>query len=432
MRYIICVILAAAHVFTPAFAKPRLNNSELTYQLACLEGGNSSKERVELCKAALEDVRLSDGDRLRLMLSLADAQTWESDYEGALRTYTEALALNPNSAVAYEGLGWVAHNQDQFPEAIEKFRQSIALELSASAQAGLGAALFRQSPDNVEAAVAELEKATLIDPEYDWAWAELGWVYMRSNQVDDAIAAFEEALKLSPNYIFALNNLASVYNTAEQYEQALDTANHLLSLQDNNWALLQRAEALRGLGRNMQALRDASVVIEQEPTWEDGYVSKALALEEMGLGGAAIEVYETLPEDVSRTDYSYYYQAWALQHDGQADAAMAAIEKAIALDLEDFSNWELKSLFLIYGEDYYASLAAARRATELQPRAEWSVLYQAISQAHLGEVEQAMALFDEAHNLNLPDGGTNWFVEHLIGLGLTQEAKDVREISKDR
>ena len=107
MRYIICVILAAAHVFTPASAKPRLNNSELTYQLACLEGGNSSKERVELCKAALEDVRLSDGDRLRLMLSLADAQTWESDYEGAMGTYTDALALNPNSPVAYEGLGWV-------------------------------------------------------------------------------------------------------------------------------------------------------------------------------------------------------------------------------------------------------------------------------------------------------------------------------------
>lgn len=430
MRYFLSALLLSATALSPAAAKPRLNNSEMTYQLACLDETRSYEDKVDLCTAALEDARLSESDRQRLLLALGDAQTVMQDFGSAHESFAKVLARKPDSAAAHAGIGWIYYNDDAFGDAVEKFRQAIALEGSSSNYAGLGGALYRQSTELIEEALEALDTATLLEPGYDWAWAEMGWILHSAGRSDEALDAFKEALKISPNYVFVLHNMAVAQNNAGQHAAALETANHLLSLEDNYWMLLERARALRELGRNMQALRDASAAIDQDPTPEDGYVSKAFSLEAMGLNGAAVEVYSSMPADVARTDYSYYYEALLLQDDGQATAALAAAERAIALDIGDYTNWELKARILIAQEDYFAALSAARQANTLLAESEWALLYQAIALTHLGQSEEAMELYRQAHDLGLPPGATNWFVEHLVAMKLTKEAKEVRKIAR--
>ncbi|MDB9508262.1 tetratricopeptide repeat protein, partial [Microcystis aeruginosa CS-338/01] len=115
--------------------------------------------------------------------------------------YRRALALDDKLAPAYIGLGNVLYDQKKLKEAEEMYRRALDLPddttgipttAHISAHNNLGRLLQEQG--KLEAAIAEFEKATKIDPKFEFA----------SNNLQEARRLL--SLQQQPEQIIALNN----------------------------------------------------------------------------------------------------------------------------------------------------------------------------------------------------------------------------------
>jgi len=72
------------------------------------------------------------------------------------------------------------------------------------------------------------EKAVAIDPEFAFAWDNLGICYRRTNNLEKAEAAYKASLKIDPKGKTPLQNLPVVYQLLKKPDEAIDTYNKLL------------------------------------------------------------------------------------------------------------------------------------------------------------------------------------------------------------
>jgi Tfp pilus assembly protein PilF len=83
----------------------------------------------------------------------------------------------------------------------------------------VGTKLLQQG--KIEAAIAEFQKALVIDPNYIAAQLNLAYGYERANRVEEAMDAYRKASDLDPGSFFAHNNLGVLYDKKGAYEQAI-------------------------------------------------------------------------------------------------------------------------------------------------------------------------------------------------------------------
>ena len=115
--------------------------------------------------------------------------------------YRRALALDDQYVYAYNNLGNVLYDQKKLKEAEEMYRRALDLPddttgtpTTAHTLAHNGLGLLLQEQGKLEAAIAEFEKATKIDPQYEFA----------SNNLQEARRLL--SLQQQPEQIIALNN----------------------------------------------------------------------------------------------------------------------------------------------------------------------------------------------------------------------------------
>ena len=93
--------------------------------------------------------------------------------DDAIAEYNEALRLNPDYAPAWRNLGAALFNQGKIPQAVEAFQRAlILLPGSADAHYVLGLALLKL-PGRTDDAVAQLEEALRLAPDFPAAQAAL-------------------------------------------------------------------------------------------------------------------------------------------------------------------------------------------------------------------------------------------------------------------
>ena len=115
--------------------------------------------------------------------------------------YRRALALDDKDVDVYNNLGNVLRDQKKLKEAEEMYRRALSLPDDTSATpttahtvAHNNLGLLLQEQGNLEAAIAEFEKATKIDPKFEFA----------SNNLQEARRLL--SLQQQPEQIIALNN----------------------------------------------------------------------------------------------------------------------------------------------------------------------------------------------------------------------------------
>jgi Flp pilus assembly protein TadD len=80
-------------------------------------------------------------------------------------------------------------------------------DAEAHTRAGRARLYFGDTPGALE----HYNAAVQADPNYDRAWYELGFVYLRQNQLDGAQKAFENVVRLNPDDYQAQGSLGMVY-----------------------------------------------------------------------------------------------------------------------------------------------------------------------------------------------------------------------------
>ncbi len=139
---------------------------------------------------------------------------WEKSKQALL----QALALDANLAQAHASLGYVLHNYDWDWEAAAR-EYERALELNPNR--GHGYALFLISLGRFEEAITHIRRAERVDPLHLPLKVNVGHVYTCAGQPDKAIAQIQRALELKPDYDYAYYDLYRAYMRKSAYTEAL-------------------------------------------------------------------------------------------------------------------------------------------------------------------------------------------------------------------
>ena len=215
-----------------------------------------------------------------IFLVLLGSLTWcqTADYHNLFALYGATLQKNPDCWMAHYNLGIVLSEQEEPDQAIEHYRQAVALRPDyAEAHYNLGRLLVHLGQLND--AVAHYERAVAINPGDAEAQNNLGVTLYGMGRADDAIAHYRKALAIRPDYAEASCNLASALIAKGDLDGAIARYNACLAaVPDQEEAQYNLASALLRKGRVDEAIIQYQKVLAMHPESADAHTNLGSAL----------------------------------------------------------------------------------------------------------------------------------------------------------
>ncbi len=153
--------------------------------------------------ATLTALAASNGGRIEVQSALGDALRMAERYPEAVAAYTEAIALieapAPAHWVLYYTRGIASERAGEWDAAEADFRQALTIEPDQPLVLNyLGYSLVEQH-QNLDEALAMIEKAVRSEPEDGYITDSLGWVLYRLGRFEDAVQPMLRAVELTPD-----------------------------------------------------------------------------------------------------------------------------------------------------------------------------------------------------------------------------------------
>ena len=178
------------------------------------------------------------------------------EYADAVAEYTQAIALDPKYAVAYNNRGAAYDDLGKYAEAIADCTQAITLD-SKYAVAYYNRGIAYRNLGKYAEAIADYTQAIALDPKYAAAYNNLGYANNHLGKYAEAIADYTQAIVLNPQYAKAYNNRGVAHNYLKQYPAAVEDFTKAIELAPTTAAYyINRAEAYRALGQEDNAKAD--------------------------------------------------------------------------------------------------------------------------------------------------------------------------------
>ena len=181
--------------------------------------------------------------------------------------FTQALRVNPRSALAHNNMGFAFAQQGRIDEAIAHYQQALRLRPDyAYTHNNLGLALAMQG--KLAEAITAYTEAIRLMPNYVNASNNLGLALIRQGQPVAAIEHFTRALAITPHSAETHNNLGIALAAQGQYAAAMQQFAHAVQLQANHAnAYYNLGLALAHQGQHDDAMAALRMALSLRPTW---------------------------------------------------------------------------------------------------------------------------------------------------------------------
>jgi eukaryotic-like serine/threonine-protein kinase len=264
-------------------------------------------------------------------------QFTEDGFNKGIGYFNQAVALDPDYALAYVGLGYAYDVAADFfippaestPKAKEAVSKAIELDDTLpEAHAEMGGIHFWFDWD-WPAAAREFGHALELNPDYAYAHALRGMYLVSTGQIDEGISEGERAVRLDPlspetNFV-----LAWVLYFAHRYDQAMEQARKGIDMDPNfppahivlGLAYEQKGELSEAVTEFQKALR-----LQTDYMWATAELARAYAL--TGKKSEAQKLVDDLETQWKGKRIGTYYIASAYIALGDKDQALGWLEKA--------------------------------------------------------------------------------------------------------
>jgi eukaryotic-like serine/threonine-protein kinase len=263
----------------------------------------------------------------------------EQDVNKGIEYFQQAIRVDPNYALAYEGLSYAYYTSNDFfstphesmPKAREAARKALELE-ETLAEAHIDMANIHYWYDyDWKAAEAEFKRAFELKPDSADAHAYYGWELVSLGRIDEGIAESKLAAKLDPLSVEINETAGQNFYYARRYDLAIDQLQRTLELDSNYWI----ARMLLGLSYEAKGNFSRAVVecekarkLETSIPWPLAELGHAYAVSGRKRD-AEIALKEL--EDWSKKSYVPAYNLAEVQLGlGHREQALAMLEKAYA------------------------------------------------------------------------------------------------------
>ncbi len=261
----------------------------------------------------------------------------QEDFDSAIEQFKIAIRNNEQDWQPRMWLGRAYAETDELEMAHDEFFAALELAQEPAAREEVENTItyywqvyqnegnLQNSSGNFEGAIAEFEKAIVIDPRKADAYANLGYAHHMMSNFDEAVAAFEKALERAPDNQDLKDNLVSVYES--------------------------KAGNLAALGDNENALRYFEKIEGIAPETQDIHYNIGLMHYQLKDYRAAIRSFQqhlaANPDD-EEVQYRVFLAHWGIakehEDEGQMElaipeyqAAIPVLEKLIELNFEELS-----------------------------------------------------------------------------------------------
>lgn len=134
-------------------------------------------------------------------------------------TAAAGVAVRPQAEFMQQGIA--AHAAGRFAEAVEKFRQAVAMAPGdPRARMNLGVAL--KDAGAIDEAEAAYRQALALKPQFPAGLSNLGILLSETGRDAEAVACFEEALRLDPGLADARHNRGAALANLHRHAEALE------------------------------------------------------------------------------------------------------------------------------------------------------------------------------------------------------------------
>jgi serine/threonine-protein kinase len=321
------------------------------------------EEAIRYYTAAVALRPQSPGARLNLGRALQN----NGKEDEAIACYHRAIALRPRYAQAHTGLGIALADKGKLDEAIASHHKAIALgPRLALTHHNLGNALLKKR--KVGEAIACYKKAIALDPSLAQAHTSLGIALADKGEVDEAIACFHRAIAVGPSYALAHTNLGVALSHKGKVDEAIACFHRALALAPGN------ARAHLNLG---------TILCDVKRDYE-----------------GAIACFKRALEIDPRDAEPHNNLGVALSHKGKTDEAIACWRKALALAPSYArAHLNLGTILCNVKRDYEGAIACFKRALEIDPKDAKAHNNLGVALSHLGKADEAIDCYQRAVTL---------------------------------
>jgi len=165
-------------------------------------------------------------------VSQGDAWDSQGNYDNAIAAYTQAIAYDPNCALAYAQRGAVWYEKGEYDKAITDDTQAIAIAPNYAAAYNNRSAAW-DAKDEFDKGIADTNQALAIAPSFVDAYVSRGALWYNKGEYDKAIADDNQALAINPSVAQAYDNRASAWIMKGDYEKAKADFNQAIAIDSN-------------------------------------------------------------------------------------------------------------------------------------------------------------------------------------------------------
>ena len=278
----------------------------------------------------------SEAYQLYLNARFHFARRTKEDIYKSIDLYNQAVALDPNFALAYSALAESWSVIPSFPyasptECVPKAKSAVAkaLELDpelpeAHTVAGMIAAIYDWDWATAE---REFKRALEIDPDLAITHYRYAWTYLSPlGRHDQAIAEMKKAMELEPLSLIQGANFAGVLLYARRFDEAIAQGQKTFDLDPSffggkSWL----SHSYNAAGKYAEALAIAEPTLNSEsPFISDAAIGYARS----GQRDKALAIIERWKEAEKQKYVMNYWFAMSYAALGDKDAAFAQLEKA--------------------------------------------------------------------------------------------------------
>jgi tetratricopeptide (TPR) repeat protein len=272
-------------------------------------------------------------DSAGLHINLGNALHAQGKQDEAMAEYREARRLRTDYATAHYNLGLTLQRQRKRKEAISEFREALRLQPDyAKAHASLASAL--QIGGEPEEVLAEYRLALRFDPEDAETHFGLGFALQKQGKLDEAVVEYREALRLQPKNADLHLRVGRALKDQEKLDEAIATYRAGLRVKPDAAGLRYLlAESLNKQGKVEESAAELREILRLHPDAANAHNALAwlLATAADASWRKPAEAYEHAKKAVGRSsNVASYWNTLgvAAYRTGAWEEAIAALKKS--------------------------------------------------------------------------------------------------------
>jgi adenylate cyclase len=212
--------------------------------------------------------------------------SYQSKFSDAMKSFEEALSLDPQFPSTYVWIAWEhmfnvwfgpsATRRQSLEKAFQFAQKAKELDdKSPGAYATLGHAYLLKR--DYEKALSEGRRATQLEPNSGVMASHFGWTLRSVRRYDEAIKEYERAIRLDPFNPYPISQLGATYLMMKRYEESISACRKALELNPRMLsAYIALTMAYSSLDKMKEATEAASEVLRLSPNFSVEHFAKAL------------------------------------------------------------------------------------------------------------------------------------------------------------